>query len=65
MGRNLKLLCDDLYDINKVIGGRLDLYRELMNMKEDALKAAKGYEAPPLKVPDHPSEVTLENPLSK
>lgn len=33
MGKNLKLICDDLYDINKVVGGRLSLYKELMDMK--------------------------------
>lgn len=68
MGRNLKLLCDDLYDINKVIGGRLDLYRELIGMKADALKASKGYMAPPLTgggFPTTGTEVTLENPLEK
>jgi len=41
MGKNLKLLCDDLYDINKVVGGRLDLYKELMGMKSSALSQAK------------------------
>jgi len=40
MGRNLKLLCDDLYDINKVVGGRLDLYRDLMNVKAQAQMGA-------------------------
>tara|TARA_R110000824_G_scaffold192359_1_gene374453 strand:- start:4378 stop:5598 length:1221 start_codon:yes stop_codon:yes gene_type:complete len=37
MGKNLKLICDDLYDINKVIGGRLSLYKELMDMKFGAI----------------------------
>ena len=41
MGKNLKLLCDDLYDINKVVGGRLDLYKELMGMKSSAMSQAK------------------------
>ena len=44
MGKNLKLLCDELYDINKVVGGRLDLYRDLMKMKSDAFEASKGYQ---------------------
>jgi len=37
MGRNLKLVCDELYDINKVVGGRLALYKELMEMKFSAV----------------------------
>ena len=66
MGKNLKLLCDELYDINKVVGGRLDLYRDLMKMKFDAFEAAKGYNAPPLTQPViAETEVTLDNPLDK
>ena len=41
MGRNLKLVCDDLFDINKVVGGRLGLYKELMEMKFEALTEAQ------------------------
>ena len=64
MGRNLKTLCDELYDINKVVGGRLDLYRDLMGMKSDALKAAKDFHHnQKLEVPKE-TNVTLENPLS-
>ena len=37
MGRNLKLLCDDLYDVNKVVQGRLDLYKDCMGLKQQAL----------------------------
>jgi len=37
MGRNLKLLCDDLYDINKNVQGRLDLYKDCMGLKQQAL----------------------------
>jgi glycosyltransferase involved in cell wall biosynthesis len=37
MGRNLKLLCDDLYDVNKVVKGRIDLYRQCMGLKAEAL----------------------------
>ena len=66
MGQNLKTLCDDLYDINKVVGGRLDLYKDLMGMKADALKAAKGYIPPSLVQEKYPTrEVTLDNPLDK
>ena len=65
MGQNLKKLCDELYDINKVVGGRLDLYRDLMNMKADALKASQGFTSPINSVPDNPHPVTLENPLNK
>ena len=40
MGRALKVICDELYDINKVVGGRLALYRQLMDMKKEALSDA-------------------------
>ena len=40
MGRNLKQITDERFDINKTVGQRLDLYRQLMNLKETA-KAAK------------------------
>ena len=65
MGQNLKKLCDELYDINKVVGGRLDLYRELMDMKADVLKASQGFSSPINSIPDNPHPVTLKNPLSK
>jgi glycosyltransferase involved in cell wall biosynthesis len=36
MGRNLKQIVDERFDINKTVGQRLDLYRQLMNLKETA-----------------------------
>jgi|14BtaG_2_1085337.scaffolds.fasta_scaffold03566_5 glycosyltransferase involved in cell wall biosynthesis len=66
MGKNLKILCDELYDINKVVGGRLDLYRDLMKMKADAFQSAQGYQAPPISLPNLPNTgITLDNPLDK
>lgn len=38
MGANLKQIVDEYYDINKVVEGRLHLYRDLMKMKNDALE---------------------------
>jgi hypothetical protein len=43
MGRNLKLICDDLYDINKIVKGRLDLYQQLMGLKKEAMEKSQGY----------------------
>jgi len=40
MGKALKTVCDELFDINKVVGGRLALYRQLMDMKKEALSDA-------------------------
>lgn len=37
MGRNLKTLVDDRFDINKHVGDRLALYRQLMEYKEEAV----------------------------
>ena len=67
MGQNLKTLCDKLYDINKVVGGRLDLYRDLMGMKEDAIKASQGHVTAPLTefADVAKTGVTLNNPLDK
>jgi len=56
MGKNLKLLCDELYDINKIVGGRLDLYKDLMGMKEEALIASKGYNSGHMKTPQQLDE---------
>lgn len=36
MGRNLKKITDERFDINKTVGQRLDLYRQLINLKETA-----------------------------
>ena len=41
MGRNLKAICDELYDINKVVGGRLGLYKELMEVKGSMMSHAE------------------------
>ena len=40
MGMALKTLCDELYDINKIVGGRLALYRQMMDLKKQALSDA-------------------------
>ena len=56
MGKNLKLLCDELYDINKIVGGRLDLYKDLMGMKEEALIASKGYNSGHMKTSQQQDE---------
>jgi glycosyltransferase involved in cell wall biosynthesis len=39
MGLALKRICDEIYDINKIVGGRLELYRQLMDFKAEAFKA--------------------------
>ena len=33
MGRNLKQITDEAYDINKIVGGRFELYRDLLNLR--------------------------------
>ena len=33
MGQNLKKITDEYFDINKNVGGRLELYREIMEVK--------------------------------
>ena len=38
LGGNLKKITDEYYDINKVVGGRLELYKQVMGIKEKALK---------------------------
>ena len=43
MGRNLKTICDDLFDINKIVKGRVELYQELMKLKQQAVEASAGY----------------------
>ena len=34
MGRNLKQITDEAYDINKIINGRLELYQELLDLRD-------------------------------
>ena len=46
MGNNLKKITDEYYDINKVVGGRLELYQQVMGIKERAIAAAKYQELP-------------------
>ncbi len=41
LGANLKKITDEYYDINKVVGGRLELYKEVMGIKDRALTASK------------------------
>jgi len=45
MGHALKKLCDDLFDINKIVAGRLHLYKELLGVKEEAMRDSQGYQA--------------------
>ena len=45
MGANLKSVCDELYNINKVVGGRLDLYKKLIGMKKEALRDSQAAQA--------------------
>lgn len=40
MGQNLKRVCDELYDINKVVGGRLQLYKQILAIKGMSLTDA-------------------------
>lgn len=47
LGRNLKEITDEYYDINKVVGGRLELYRQVMEIKERAIANAKYKELVP------------------
>ena len=41
MGQNLKKVTDEYYDINNVVGGRLELYKQVMDIKEKALANTK------------------------
>jgi glycosyltransferase involved in cell wall biosynthesis len=41
MGRNLKKIVDEYYDINKIVGGRLHLYKQLLGMKAEAEQERK------------------------
>ena len=41
MGQNLKKVTDEYYDINNVVGGRLELYKQVMDIKEKALANVK------------------------
>ena len=45
MGKSLKTVCDDLYNINKVVGGRVHLYKDLMEVKREGVRAAQHEEA--------------------
>jgi glycosyltransferase involved in cell wall biosynthesis len=38
MGRNLKKIVDEHFDINKNVYGRIELYKEILGIKESALK---------------------------
>jgi glycosyltransferase involved in cell wall biosynthesis len=40
MGQNLKKIVDENYDINKIIGGRLELYQQLLEAKAKAVEIA-------------------------
>ena len=41
MGQNLKNITDTYFDINKNVGGRLELYREIMEVKDKVQKREK------------------------
>ena len=41
MGQNLKEIVDEHYDINKIVGGRLELYNQLLEVKAKALEMYK------------------------
>ena len=36
-----RLVTDEYYDINNVVGGRLELYKQVMDIKEKALANVK------------------------
>ena len=39
MGKNLKAIVDEHYDINKIVQGRLELYHQLLDAKAKAREA--------------------------
>lgn len=41
LGANLKKITDEYYDINKVVGGRVELYKQVMDIKEKAIANSK------------------------
>ena len=41
LGANLKKITDEYYDINKVVGGRLELYHQVIDIKEKATANVK------------------------
>jgi len=62
MGRNLKTVCDGLYDINKVVGQRLTLYKDLMGLKAQALAEAQDFQKTKAVV-ESPHQVHYNQPI--